>query len=125
MQSTQSELGPVRYNAAEEAFEAIVTFNTPQGSVRRPAHYPAPLNAPDALVQRGLVAAAEIDDAKNVGLKSVRYAESGDSENHDTDGSFDLFDDLQMVGRPRKVKRQTEVRFAEEFKRTRGLRLSL
>ncbi|QFS81287.1 hypothetical protein FIU97_00350 [Roseivivax sp. THAF40] len=92
MQSTHSELGPVRYNAAEEAFEATVTFTTAEGSIRRPAQYAAPLNAPDALVQRGLIAAAEIQDAKNTGLKSTVCAKSDRDGADDAETGFDLFE---------------------------------
>ncbi|SIS49530.1 hypothetical protein SAMN05421759_1018 [Roseivivax lentus] len=92
MQSTRTELGPVRYNAAEEAFEAVVIFNTEHGEIRRPAHYPAPLTAPEALVRRGLLANAALADAGDNGLKSVLLEAAGPASATRAGPATDLFE---------------------------------
>ncbi len=97
MQSIQSDLGPVRYNAAEEAFEAIVTFETPNGTIRRPAQYFAPLTSPDALVRRGLLAAASIADAENTGLKSMCYASDMDGTSGRSEDRFGLIEKTREI----------------------------
>ena len=73
-QSNTPTLGPVTYNAAEEAFEALVTFSTANGPVRRAVAYPARLNMSKALVRHALLARAKVAHLENSGMKSAYYA---------------------------------------------------
>ncbi|MFD1341131.1 hypothetical protein [Litorisediminicola beolgyonensis] len=49
-------LSPALYNAAEEAFEAILTFDTDMGRVRVPTRLKAPVDLPTDMVEAGLIA---------------------------------------------------------------------
>ena len=51
MNELKTQIGEVRYNAAEQCFEALVTFHTDAGRVRVVADFPArsqPISKPPA-----------------------------------------------------------------------------
>ncbi|KAA9006159.1 orotidine 5'-phosphate decarboxylase [Histidinibacterium aquaticum] len=50
--------GPIRYNAADGAFEAKVDIARDGRTFRYPARYPAPLDMPSHKVRAGLAARA-------------------------------------------------------------------
>ncbi|APZ52335.1 hypothetical protein [Salipiger abyssi] len=58
MTQTPAQIGNLTYNAAEERFEALVTFYTDAGRLRVPSRYPAPLNAEFPEISRGLMSDA-------------------------------------------------------------------
>ncbi len=58
MPDPRTDLSEISYNAAEECFQALVTLHEPTGPVRVAADFRAPLTAPDALVEQGLVQSA-------------------------------------------------------------------
>ncbi len=61
MPDLRTDLSEINYNAAEECFQALVTFHEPTGPVRVAADFRAPLNAPDELVRQGLIQSAYSD----------------------------------------------------------------
>lgn len=58
MQNAMPRIDDIRYNAAEECFEALVTLNTREGAMRVASSYPAPLTAEFDEVSKGLLQAA-------------------------------------------------------------------
>lgn len=60
----------VRYNAAEQCFEALVTLHTPAGRVRVASQFAAPLHADFEAASRGLLNAALIALSDKAALKS-------------------------------------------------------
>lgn len=58
MNELKTQIGEVRYNAAEQCFEALVTFHTDAGRVRVVADFPAPITTDFETASRGLWQAA-------------------------------------------------------------------
>ncbi|WP_417723020.1 hypothetical protein [Salipiger sp.] len=54
MTSTPTQLGEVTYNAAEQRFEALVTFHTDRGRVRVASFFDAPMSTGYDSAARGL-----------------------------------------------------------------------
>lgn len=54
MCETTTRIEQVRYNAAEQCFEALVTLHTPTGGMRVACHFNAPLTAEFGEVADGL-----------------------------------------------------------------------
>ncbi|MBN7784344.1 hypothetical protein JYP51_05395 [Ponticoccus gilvus] len=55
MQNGSPRIDEIRYNAAEECFEALVTLNTIEGAMRIASAYPAPVTAEFEEVSNGLL----------------------------------------------------------------------
>lgn len=58
MDEIKTQIGEVRYNAAAQCFEALVTFHTPSGRVRVAAQFDAPMCTEFETASRGLWQAA-------------------------------------------------------------------
>lgn len=58
MSRSKTEIGEVRYNPAEQSFEALVTFHGTTGTRRIPTSFCAPLTAEFDVVSKGLLKAA-------------------------------------------------------------------
>lgn len=54
MSSSHPRIDQVRYNAAEQCFEALVIVVTPQGVLRVASQYAAPIDSDFEIVTRGL-----------------------------------------------------------------------
>lgn len=54
MTQTKTQIGDVTYNAANQAFEALVTFYTDAGRIRVASRYNAPLTADFTQISDGL-----------------------------------------------------------------------
>ncbi|WP_136441697.1 hypothetical protein [Pacificoceanicola onchidii] len=59
MSRSKTEIGEIRYNAAEQSFEALITFHGETGTRRIPSSFFAPLDTEFEVVGRGLLQAAE------------------------------------------------------------------
>lgn len=55
MSRNKTQIGEIRYNPAEQCFEALVTFHGTTGTRRIPASFAAPLSADFDLVAKGLM----------------------------------------------------------------------
>ncbi|WP_425101622.1 hypothetical protein [Tropicibacter sp. S64] len=58
MSRSKTELGEIRYNPAEQCFEALVTFHGTTGTRRVPSSFYAPLDTDFEVVSRALHQAA-------------------------------------------------------------------
>ncbi|WGW04158.1 hypothetical protein [Tropicibacter oceani] len=58
MSRNKTEIGEIRYNPAEQCFEALVTFHGTTGTRRIPASFRAPLEAEFDAISKGLLQAA-------------------------------------------------------------------
>ena len=58
MTESQTQIGDMRYNAAEQRFEALVTFHTDAGRVRVASSFDAPVTTQPDAAERVLLARA-------------------------------------------------------------------
>lgn len=70
MHDAMPRIDEIRYNAAEECFEALVTLNTREGAMRIASTYSAPLTAEFEEVSNGLLASALRAEAAPGTMKS-------------------------------------------------------
>ncbi|MGR3502199.1 hypothetical protein [Pseudaestuariivita sp.] len=68
--TVQAELSDVIYNAAEQAFEAVVTLPTSRGPLRYAASFPAPITLDFDAATAGLVTHAERMHRLNRGMRA-------------------------------------------------------
>ncbi|MBN9676062.1 hypothetical protein [Salipiger bermudensis] len=60
MTQSQAQIGNLTYNAADECYEALVTFHTDEGRIRVACTHSAPLDADPVDVERALISDALI-----------------------------------------------------------------
>lgn len=70
MIQSSAQVGNLTYNAAENSFQALVTFHTDEGRLRVASSYPATLDTDEATVERGLIADAMRTRKSGIGLLS-------------------------------------------------------
>ncbi|MBE9637625.1 hypothetical protein [Salipiger mangrovisoli] len=58
MTEMRTQIGEMRYNAAEEQFEALVTFHSDAGRVRLASTFKAPVTTPPEVAERVLMSRA-------------------------------------------------------------------
>ncbi|MBY6004133.1 hypothetical protein KUV62_09455 [Salipiger bermudensis] len=58
MTQSQAQIGNLTYNAADECYQALVTFHTDEGRIRVASSYAAPLDADPEEVERALISDA-------------------------------------------------------------------
>ncbi|EPX83358.1 hypothetical protein [Salipiger mucosus] len=78
MSDDRSQIGTIRYNAAEERFEALVTLRTETGRTRVPSHFDAPITTGEEIAAQGLLANAQRMRDRPGGLQSHLPARAGD-----------------------------------------------
>lgn len=78
MSGIQTQMGDVTYNAADQRFEALVTFHTDRGRVRVASHFDAPMTTGFDAAARGLQAHAMTMIDKPGHLQSRLTAKSDD-----------------------------------------------
>lgn len=59
MSRSKTEIGEIRYNAAEQCFEALVSFHGDTGTRRVPSSFFAPLDTEFEVIGKGLMQAAK------------------------------------------------------------------
>lgn len=60
MTQSQAQIGNLTYNAADECYEALVTFHTDEGRIRVACTHSSPLDADPVDVERALISDALI-----------------------------------------------------------------
>ncbi len=58
MTQSQAQIGNLTYNAADECYQALVTFHTDEGRIRVASSFSAPLDAAPEEIERGLLSDA-------------------------------------------------------------------